>query len=86
MLEPRWKNYLHKKIKLKNFALKICFWKITFMKNCFTYKNVAFKIILGTWYKIDLWELSFSSRKKLWKWLYNKGHLNQNFDIRSFHI
>jgi hypothetical protein len=25
MLEPRWKNYLHKKIKLKNFALKICF-------------------------------------------------------------
>jgi hypothetical protein len=35
------------------------------LKNCFTYKNVAFKIMLGTWCKINLWKLSFSFRKKI---------------------
>ncbi len=43
MLEPRWKNYLYKKIKLKKFALKICFWKITFMK-----KKIHWKIVSHT--------------------------------------
>jgi hypothetical protein len=83
----------------KTFALKNCLcWKIVFiektaciekllaLKNYFTYKNVTFKIMLGTWYKINVWKFSFSSRNSFMTWLYNKGYLNQNFDIGNFHI
>jgi hypothetical protein len=66
-----WNFILLKTIYIENFL----YWKIIcienfacikkkLLKNCFTYKNVVFKIILGTWCKIDVWELSFSFRKK----------------------
>jgi hypothetical protein len=31
-------------------------------------------------------KIPFPLGKKLWKWIYNNGYLNQNFDIGNFQI
>jgi hypothetical protein len=58
----------------KKLELKICLcWKIIFIEKdvcvekLLHIKNVAFKIILGTLCKIDVWKLSFFFRKKIMK-------------------
>jgi hypothetical protein len=56
------------------------------IENMFHIQNVTCKVIFGTWCKLMYKNFPFFIGKKLWKNLYNKGYLNQNFDIRSFHI
>jgi hypothetical protein len=81
-----WQNYMHWKtsfhwkfVCIENLiTLKNClYWKKNFIENLLHIQNVAFKIIFSTWWKLMYENFPFLL-KKLWKWLYNMGYLNQD--------